>query len=100
MADASAPSEDHPVAHLVRYSGSVQGVGFRVTTVGMARKYAVAGYVRNLADGRVELYAEGRPQAVRDLLQEVRTYWMRCIDKELIEERTPQGVYYGFDIAR
>jgi acylphosphatase len=42
-----------------RYSGRVQGVGFRFTCQSLARGYEVAGYVRNLPDGDVELVAEG-----------------------------------------
>ena len=48
----------------VNYSGQVQGVGFRYTTHGLAQGYAVAGYVRNLPDGGVELVAEGEPAQV------------------------------------
>jgi acylphosphatase len=41
------------------FSGRVQGVGFRATTTWLARGFDVAGYVRNLPDGRVEVAAEG-----------------------------------------
>ena len=47
----------------VVFSGRVQGVGFRFTCQSLARGFDVAGYVRNLADGRVELVAEGEPSA-------------------------------------
>ena len=43
----------------VVYSGHVQGVGFRYTAQSVARGYEVAGFVRNMPDGRVELVAEG-----------------------------------------
>ncbi len=43
----------------VVYSGDVQGVGFRFTTLQLACGFDVGGYVRNLDDGRVELIAEG-----------------------------------------
>lgn len=42
----------------VYYSGRVQGVGFRYTTSRVAGRFAVAGYVMNLHDGRVELVVE------------------------------------------
>jgi acylphosphatase len=40
-------------------SGSVQGVGFRYFTQRAAEDLGVSGYVRNLRDGRVEVYATG-----------------------------------------
>lgn len=45
----------------VFFTGHVQGVGFRYTTVQVAKEFEVTGFVRNLADGRVELQAEGEP---------------------------------------
>jgi len=56
----------------VFYSGRVQGVGFRFTTQHLARGFDVAGYVRNLPDGRVELVAEGAPAEIDGLLEAVR----------------------------
>ncbi len=44
----------------VYFSGRVQGVGFRYATLQVAKEYEVAGYVRNLTDGRVQLEVEGR----------------------------------------
>lgn len=43
----------------ILFSGHVQGVGFRATTSWVARGFEVAGHVRNLPDGRVEVVAEG-----------------------------------------
>ena len=44
--------------------GDVQGVGFRMWTQATARALGVAGWVRNRDDGRVEIHAEGSPNAV------------------------------------
>jgi len=44
----------------VFFTGHVQGVGFRYSVLQVAKEFEVAGYVRNLADGRVQLEVEGR----------------------------------------
>ena len=48
-------------------SGRVQGVGFRYFTQKTARLLGLAGWVRNLADGRVEAHAQGSAQQLEDL---------------------------------
>ncbi len=43
----------------VFFAGRVQGVGFRYTAKTVATEFEIAGIIRNLSDGRVELVAEG-----------------------------------------
>ena len=59
------------VRRRVYYAGRVQGVGFRFTCHALARGYQVAGYVRNLTDGRVELVAEGEAQELENFLKAI-----------------------------
>ena len=87
-------------ARLVSYAGRVQGVGFRATTAQLARRYPVAGWVRNLPDGRVQLFAEGAPDAVEAFLRAVRSYWDGYIETEQAEERPPTGRLMSVEIVR
>lgn len=52
--------------------GRVQGVGFRWFVRQEARRLGVAGWVRNLSDGSVELETAGEDTAVDRLIQHVR----------------------------
>ena len=47
-------------------SGMVQGVGFRYFTQAAAEKLRVSGFVRNLRDGRVEVFAMAAPHQHRE----------------------------------
>jgi acylphosphatase len=52
----------------ILFSGRVQGVGFRMTAVQFAQGLPLAGTVKNLRDGRVELTVQGAPRDIDDLL--------------------------------
>jgi acylphosphatase len=56
------------VRYRVLISGRVQGVFFRDSCRRLAEEHGVAGWVRNLPDGRVEAVFEGPPDAVRRLV--------------------------------
>ena len=56
------------VRRRVVVSGRVQGVGFRAAVSRHARTRGVAGWVRNLPDGRVELQVTGEENDVRGFL--------------------------------
>lgn len=71
--------------YVVRFTGTVQGVGFRATTLSLARDLDVNGFVRNEADGSVRLDADGRESALDELLRRVRTELNHRIDDVTIE---------------
>lgn len=81
-------------------SGRVQGVGYRAFTRDIARKLGLKGFVRNLPDGKVEVYAEGEEELLEKLLSKL---WegpffakVTDIDYKFTE---PRGSYENFDIA-
>ena len=53
----------------VQVEGKVQGVYFRASTAKKATSLGLLGWVRNLENGRVELLAQGAPEALEQLLQ-------------------------------
>lgn len=54
-------------------SGQVQGVGFRYTSAQVARRFDVAGWVRNLPDGRVELHIQGQSDELEQYLYSLKS---------------------------
>lgn len=53
--------------------GLVQGVAFRASTVEMARRHGVSGWVRNNPGGAVEAVIEGEEDGVEKLIDWCRT---------------------------
>jgi len=85
----------------VLYSGRVQGVGFRYTTKTVATGFDVTGTVRNLADGRVELVAEGNRselEAFRDALRDAGLAGF--IRDEQVNWADAKNEFRGFEITR
>jgi acylphosphatase len=87
------------IARLVHYRGRVQGVGFRATAASLASRYPVAGWVRNLPDGRVQILAEGAADAVESFLEAVSSYWGDDIAEEQRQEQGVSGMHQRFRIA-
>ena len=59
-------------ARLYLVEGRVQGVGFRFFVEEVARDLGLKGYVRNLADGRVEVYAMGEETVLARLREQLQ----------------------------
>ncbi|MFH0971527.1 MAG: acylphosphatase [Candidatus Micrarchaeota archaeon] len=81
--------------------GDVQGVGFRYTVSTIARRFAVTGLVRNLADGTVEVQAEGEDDELKKFLKalEVKDGYIR-VGKIFAEWKKAEGKFSGFQIVR
>lgn len=85
------------VCKRVTYSGRVQGVGFRYTARQVASDFPVAGFVRNLGDGDVELVAEGEPAVVEAFLAAVEKRMHRYITWTAVRDEGLAG-YSAFEI--
>jgi acylphosphatase len=79
------------IRKIVRYSGRVQGVGFRYTAQQLAAGYAVAGHVRNLPDGDVELAAEGEADEVERFLAAVAARMAGYIARTAVHDALPEA---------
>lgn len=102
---STAPSRRSLIMHaheIVRchlwISGAVQGVGFRFFAERTARRLGLAGFARNLRDGRVEAAVEGPKDAVDAYVHALRAGppGARIDDMETKWE-TPDG-HHGFKI--
>lgn len=84
----------------VLISGRVQGVNFRASARQQAQAAGVAGWVRNLADGRVEALFEGSRAAVQHMVT-----WCQHgppyahVERADVEWEAPTGQEHGFRIA-
>ena len=89
------------VARHYLVSGEVQGVGFRYFTQRVAARHQVVGYVRNLADGRVEVHAEGTAEGVEGFKHDLAA-GPQYARVEQVEEVSvePTGRYPSFRIER
>ena len=84
------------VARRYNVSGRVQGVGFRNYVEHVAEKIGVHGYVRNRRDGRVEVFAMGSPEELKQLRVALeRGPMMSRVDTVAEEPDTVEARYMG-----
>jgi acylphosphatase len=83
----------------VYISGRVQGVFFRAVTQQTAKGFNLTGWVRNMADGRVEALFEGEDESVNKMLE-----WCHIgppaarVEEILTAEETCTGEFHDFSI--
>ena len=83
------------------YSGRVQGVGFRYTAKTVAAGFEVAGTVRNLPDGRVELVAEAAHAELEAFRAALRDAGIAgFIRDEQVDWADAKNEFRGFEIIR
>lgn len=82
----------------VCFTGRVQGVGFRYTTLQVAKEFEISGYVCNLPDGRVQLEAEGRAAEVAAFVTAVEERMHGYIRKTERSARVRPAEFSGFAI--
>ena len=83
----------------VYISGRVQGVFFRAETQRAAKGFNLTGWVRNMADGRVEVLFEGEDKNIDKMIA-----WCHIgppaaqVQEVLIEEKSYTGEFNDFGI--
>jgi acylphosphatase len=84
----------------VHFSGNVQGVGFRYSCRQVAKGFDVTGWVKNLDDGRVEMWAQGEESEVLEFLKAVdESHLKGLISKAIVDWTTAQDGLTGFSIS-
>lgn len=78
-------------------SGRVQGVFFRASARAEAERLGVRGYARNLADGRVEVLAEGSSAALAALERWLRAGPPQAQVTNLVEMVADEPAPPGFE---
>ena len=81
-----------------RFTGRVQGVGFRYTARHIAAGRAVTGYVRNLSDGGVELVMEGSDAEMDAVAEALAAEMGRNISRTTCHNSAATGEFQGFAV--
>ena len=88
------------IARNILVKGRVQGVYFRVHARDEALKLGIAGQVRNLPAGSVQILAEGKAEAMEAFLAWCAVGPSRARVEELVVEEWEVRGFHGFEILR
>jgi acylphosphatase len=92
---------DHnKVAERIIVSGKVQGVAFRAYAREQAEVVGIVGYVQNLPDGTVEIWAEGEQDAVDEMKEWCKHGPVLADVFEVNSQPVPLEGFISFDIRR
>jgi len=95
----STSNETGTVRIRVIYTGHVQGVCFRITTVDISGGRSVTGFVRNIPDGTVELEAEGERREVEEFLVAIERHFAANLRDVQRVSLKPRGDESTFEIT-
>ncbi len=80
-------------------SGRVQGVGFRWFTINNAQLIGISGYVKNRADGTVEIVARGTDEQLERFLLDIKKGPSFSRVEEIKTEELPdEPLHHGFEV--
>lgn len=79
----------------IRLYGKVQGVGFRYFAKNMAIMYNIKGWVKNNADGSVEIKAEGSREDLGQFIVKLKTDNPEAIVSKIETQWLPGKNNYG-----
>ena len=80
-------------------SGTVQGVGYRYFAERTAAQFGITGYVRNLRDGRVEVYAIGPVDSLASLRERLERGPVGAFVERVAEEDAPVDAQFQQDFS-
>ncbi|MCI0655452.1 MAG: acylphosphatase [Acidobacteria bacterium] len=83
---------------MVRFSGRVQGVGFRALVRRICEIEGIHGWVRNLPDGDVEGAFWGAPSRLEQVLQKIHSARGHLIDSTSSNQWEPENAPEEFRI--
>jgi acylphosphatase len=86
-------------AKRIVFVGRVQGVGFRFTAYNVAKRHGLAGYVRNLLDGTVEMVAQGPTDDIDNCLSDLNQTFQGDIRETKIQDTPLDPKYSDFIIT-
>jgi acylphosphatase len=84
--------------HII-FIGHVQGVGFRYSAQRIAKEYQLTGWVKNLPDGSVEMFAQGQPQDIDNCISEIQASFTGYVRETKINELPYNPRYISFIIT-
>ena len=87
---ASVPQRFH-----MRWTGRVQGVGFRFNNTNLARARQLTGWVENMPDGSVEMEVQGTPAGILSHLEALHESYARMGARFRLAEEHPQATDSG-----